>query len=108
VQVSTLDHELAGVQPSVVKIDVEGAELAVLQGGRSLLERVRPLVIFEHVSSATELYGVASPAVWELLGEFGYEIYSATGAGPFARDAFTHADDVVNWIAVPGGGAQRA
>jgi FkbM family methyltransferase len=107
VQVSTLDRELAGVRPSVVKIDVEGAELAVLQGGRSLLERVRPLVIFEHVGSATELYGVASHAAWELLREFGYDVYSATGAGPFARDAFTRADDVVNWIAVPGGGAQR-
>jgi FkbM family methyltransferase len=108
VQVSTLDLELDGMHPSVIKIDVEGAELAVLEGGRAVLGRDRPVVIFEHVSSASELYGVASHAAWDLLRELGYDVYSATGAGPFARDAFTHADDVVNWVAVPGGGSRRA
>jgi FkbM family methyltransferase len=108
VQVSTLDRELGDAQPSVVKIDVEGAELAVLEGGRSLLARARPLVIFEHVASATELYGVASHAAWDLLCELDYEVYSATGAGPFAREDFARADDVVNWIAVPDGGSRRA
>jgi FkbM family methyltransferase len=108
VKVSTLDDELGALHPSVVKIDVEGAELAVLEGGRSLLERARPLVIFEHVTSATELYGVASHAAWELLSGLDYDIYSATGAGPFARADFARADDVVNWIAVPDGASRRA
>jgi FkbM family methyltransferase len=108
VAVSTLDRELGELAPRVVKIDVEGAELAVLEGGRSLLARARPLVIFEHVASATRLYGVAPGAAWDFLRGLGYDIYSATGAGPYSREAFAHGDDVVNWIAVPSGVAEIA
>lgn len=108
VHVSTLDRELGELAPRVVKIDVEGAELAVLEGGRSLLARARPLVIFEHVGSATRLYGVAPYAAWDFLRALGYDIYSATGAGPYSREAFAQDDGVVNWIAVPTGGAEGA
>src|SRR5271166_189317 len=45
VTVSTLDAELQGTWPSVVKIDVEGAELQVLEGGRAALSRSRPVII---------------------------------------------------------------
>jgi FkbM family methyltransferase len=106
VAVSTLDRELSELEPRVVKIDVEGAELAVLEGGRSLLERVRPLVIFEHVSSASALYEAPPAGPFELLSELGYEIYSATGAGPITQEAFTESDGVVNWIAAPSTGAR--
>jgi FkbM family methyltransferase len=101
VRVSTLDVELAGLSPSVVKIDVEGAELEVLQGGRSLLARAKPLVIFEHVNSAAGLYGAPADAPWELLGELGYRIFSVLGAGPFTREDFAANETVVNWLAVP-------
>jgi FkbM family methyltransferase len=107
VQVSTLDDELGELEPSVIKIDVEGAELAVLEGGHSLLARVRPLVIFEHVSSASALYGANPAAPWELLSALGYEVYSATGVGPFCADRFIRAEDVVNWIAAPAGNGTR-
>jgi FkbM family methyltransferase len=101
VEVSTLDSELAGLRPSVVKIDVEGAELAVLEGGRSLLAGVRPVVILEHVVEASALYGVAPAAPWDLLTELGYELFSATGDGPFGRSDFAEAAAVVNWLATP-------
>lgn len=84
-----------------MKIDVEGAELAVLEGGRSLLASVRPVVILEHVVEASALYGVAPAAPWELLTELGYELFSATGDGPFERSAFAAAASVVNWLATP-------
>jgi FkbM family methyltransferase len=101
VNVSTLDQELGELDPTVVKIDVEGAELAVLEGGRELISRSRPLVIFEHVSDASALYGASSDDSWELLSGFGYEIYSALGEGPFSRAAFADANRIVNWLAVP-------
>jgi FkbM family methyltransferase len=109
VTVSTLDIELADVRPSVVKIDVEGAELAVLQGGLQLLARARPLVIFEHVRDASALYGASADDLWQLLAERGYVIYSATGEGPFGREDFARAQEIVNWLAVPtdGDGASR-
>ena len=103
VEVSTLDTELAGVAPGVIKIDVEGAELAVLEGGRALLAATQPLLIFEHVPKTAALYKDAPDAVWELLAGLGYEVFSTTGAGPFTRSSFLESAHVVNWLARPGG-----
>ncbi len=103
VQVSTLDEELAGLAPALVKIDVEGAELAVLQGARDLLAGARPLLIFEHVAAATALYGDAPEGIWDLLTDAGYRIMTVTGEGPFDRGAFARGGDVVNWLGVPEG-----
>jgi FkbM family methyltransferase len=102
VEVSTLDLELADLTPSIVKIDVEGAELEVLEGGRALLSKVRPMIIFEHVSEASALYGAAPEAPWDLLTDLGYEIFAVTGDGPCTRSAFAEAGSVVNWLATPG------
>jgi FkbM family methyltransferase len=101
VEVSTLDEQLRDRQPAVVKIDVEGAELDVLRGGRALLERARPLLIVEHVSSAASLYGVASGEVWTELDKLSYELFAITGEGPFTRSQFADSAGVVNWLAKP-------
>jgi FkbM family methyltransferase len=105
VEVSTLDLELAGAEPRVVKIDVEGAEVAVLEGGRELLARARPIVIFEHDFGPASLYGVQPGAPFDLLDGLGYEIYSALGDGPYDRDRFVREHDVLNWLATPRSGA---
>lgn len=101
VEVSTLDEELAGQAPNVIKIDVEGAELAVLEGGRQLLSQARPVLIFEHVPATAALYGDAPDAMWKLLVELGYEIFSATGDGPYTGAGFQQSAGVVNWLARP-------
>jgi FkbM family methyltransferase len=101
VRVSTLDVELAELRPRVIKIDVEGAELEVVRGGREVLARAKPFVIFEHVPSASALYGSPPGAVWEELRGLGYEIFAITGEGPFERDEFAVREDVVNWFARP-------
>jgi FkbM family methyltransferase len=101
VEVSTLDAELTDITPSVVKIDVEGAETAVLEGARSVLERALPVVVFEHVYEAAALYGAQPGAPWDLLSELGYEVFSATGDGPFSRAAFVAGNAAVNWLATP-------
>lgn len=102
VDVSTLDAETSGLTPRVVKIDVEGAELGVLEGGREVLSRARPLIIFEHQQEAAELYGAQPGALWDLLSELGYTIYAVTGEGPFTRPGFQNPGPIVNWLAAPG------
>jgi FkbM family methyltransferase len=102
VEVSTLDEELEGLTPNVIKIDVEGAELGVLTGGREVLERSQPVVIFEHVASTAHLYGDPPTAMWDLLSEAGFEVFAATGEGPVSRADFAGATSVVNWLARPG------
>lgn len=101
VAVSTLDAELGERAPALVKIDVEGAELAVLEGARGVLGERRPLVVLEHVAAAAALYGSGPQAVWELLHELRYELFSITGRGPYDRAAFAAEQGVVNWLARP-------
>jgi FkbM family methyltransferase len=108
VQVSTLDVELAGLRPDVIKIDVEGAELDVLSGARTVLLEGRPLVVFEHVATAAALYGSSSETLWDLFCELDYEIFTATGAGPVDRAAFAASAGVVNWLARPSSAAQAS
>ena len=63
------------VMPDLVKIDVEGAELSVLQGGQGLLARAKPVVIFESWRSAAErgrlfdLFAVLDYSVHEAAAE---------------------------------------
>ena len=101
VTVSTLDAEIGDADPQVVKIDVEGAELDVVEGGRATLARTTPIVIFEHVAAAAVIYGTSSEELWDLFTELDYEIFSITGAGPFTRPAFAANTAVVNWLARP-------
>jgi FkbM family methyltransferase len=68
VEIGTLDDYVAGrriPRVDIVKIDVEGHELAVLQGMERLLVHGAPLVLLEVVEDA------ASP-LFEHLGERGY------------------------------------
>lgn len=104
VRVSTLDAELGELHPRLVKIDVEGAELGVLEGAGATLRRARPVLLIEHVAAAARLYGADSQALWDLLDGLGYTIFAVTGDGPFARAAFVASDGVVNWLATPASG----
>jgi FkbM family methyltransferase len=103
VTVSTLDAEVGKSTPrvDVVKIDVEGAELGVMEGARTLLSEAMPVLIFEHVAAAAALYGASSEDLWDLLAGLGYEIFSVTGDGPYARREFAARTAVVNWLARP-------
>ena len=106
VELSTLDAQVGELRPSVVKIDVEGAELAVLEGAASVLSRLRPIVVFEHVADAAALYGVRSSTLWELLQEAGYRIFAVTGEGPVSLNEFGGIPHVVNWLATPRAGGE--
>jgi FkbM family methyltransferase len=101
VQVSTLNIELRDVSPSVVKIDVEGAELEVLRGAGELLARARPVVIFEHDAAAAQLYGARSEEVWDAFAQLGYRVFTVTGDGPIERSGFGADASAINWLATP-------
>ncbi|MBI0583053.1 MAG: FkbM family methyltransferase [Methanomassiliicoccus sp.] len=52
-----------------IKIDVEGAEYLVLQGGKRTVEKNRPYIVFEHGRGAAEFYDVTPEQVFDLLVE---------------------------------------
>ncbi|MEA2693634.1 MAG: hypothetical protein QOJ16_3021, partial [Acidobacteriota bacterium] len=65
--------------PDLVKIDVEGYELAVLKGGRGVLARYRPRLFLElHPERLRELGGSVQEVV-RLLEETGYRFQTLEG-----------------------------
>lgn len=77
--------------PAVVKIDVEGAELAVLQGATRLLHEHRPRLLIE-------VYEKSADQVTRLLHAAGYELFDFT-AGWEARRPVSRA--VYHTLALP-------
>ena len=61
-------------QVDLIKIDVEGGEMLVLQGAVETLRRCKPTVIFEHGLGASELYGATPEAVFDLLSSCGLQV----------------------------------
>ena len=81
---STLDVELsAATGPTVVLIDVEGAELMVMRGAQEFIRRTRPLLIFEYNELGRSQYTL--DAVRALLGN-GYDIYRLGSGGLLDRN----------------------
>lgn len=72
----TLDgfHSFVGVLPALVKIDVEGSEVAVLRGAKRLLARPdRPALLFEYNPDTLLECGAAADSFRELLS--GYALH---------------------------------
>ncbi len=85
VAVETLDavaQRLALGKVDVAKIDVEGAEVKVLAGGRELLKASRPVLLIEANDDALRKQGTSTDDLIALLRSLDYEIFifsDATG-----------------------------
>lgn len=66
-----------------LKIDVEGAELAVLTGAKETLLRCKPLVQLECNGLSDRLYGVSRADILSFLKDLGYVLYAEAGANLF-------------------------
>lgn len=91
VRTERLDDSLPeGFRPRLIKVDVEGAELQVLRGAAEVLERHRPVVLFEHGEGAADHYGARSSGELHdlLVGHAGLRIFDLAGEGPFSRAQF--------------------
>lgn len=78
----------------VLKIDVEGAELAVLRGARQTLAKWRPTVVFEFQKERALSYGDSPDPYFDLLcGELGLALFRIDGIGPLSREQFQRVFD---------------
>lgn len=96
-----LDDYLPAVQnrDTLIKIDAEGNELAVLQGAETILRQVKPKVIFE------SWQGSGRAEISRLFQSYSYRIFllpwdPAAAAEPLAPSQFLSAA-FTNFIAVP-------
>ena len=76
VQMDSLDNLIPeDANIDLIKIDVEGGELGVLKGARNLINRSKPVVVFEHGLGAADVYGTKPEQVYDLLsGEYGMQV----------------------------------
>ena len=88
VRLEVLDEELPREYvPALVKIDVEGAEAAVLRGAKRLLGEHHPIVVFEHGMAAAAM-GSTSGEIYSTLESLGFRIFDIDGRGPLSADEF--------------------
>jgi FkbM family methyltransferase len=93
VRTRRLDDVVAAATPiDLIKIDVEGAELVVLQGAVATLKRHKPIVLFEAGLGRADEAEATPEQIFDLLSGCGLSIalmeYFLKGADAFSRDEF--------------------
>lgn len=78
----------------VVKIDVEGAEVAVLRGARQILSRHRPLLLVELLDAALNGQGATREQLFAELAALGYELWTFGDRGLPEPAAEIHGDGI--------------
>ena len=106
VRVETLDTNLPeGYVPALIKIDVEGAERQVIEGGIKTITKHKPVIIFEHGKGSAAHYGTRPHHIYGLLCErAGLRIFDFSGNGPYTLSQLEEAfelDERWDYIARP-------
>lgn len=94
VKLERLDDVLpSDALPKLIKIDVEGAELSVIEGGVNTIVRAKPYIIFECGKGATDVYGHTPAHIFDVIANrCGLEVSTMKrwldGKPSFTREAF--------------------
>ncbi|KJE21048.1 methyltransferase, FkbM family [Frankia torreyi] len=89
VAVEVLDEALpTDYLPTLIKVDVEGAEYGVFRGARKLIAASRPHLVFEFGAGARD-YGTTADEMYELVdSDLGLRIFDLDGDGPYTLPKF--------------------
>ena len=92
-------EQLASID--VVKIDVEGAELAVLRGGEKTLLEYRPVLMLEFTEETLADHGASTRKIVEFLEGIGYELFEFSATTGEIVPVFRTVPTSVNIVAKP-------
>jgi FkbM family methyltransferase len=77
VECRTLDEVIPEHEKiSLIKIDVEGAEMGVLLGAKKTIARCKPVILFEFGMGASDMYGTNPAMIFEYFNSLEYNLYS--------------------------------
>ena len=83
IKTKTLDSMIpANEKISLIKLDIEGAELLALQGARKILENHSPSICIELSTYCLETFGITKKDVADYLLDLGYQIYKVSSTQP--------------------------
>jgi FkbM family methyltransferase len=72
-----------------IKIDVEGAEFGVIQGGKATISRCRPVIYFEHAKIHNLEYDTTPDMMYDLMvNELGFNVFTLDMAHPLTKQEF--------------------
>lgn len=97
---SGLAAEVALDRLDLIKIDAEGADAVILASLDGLIEKHRPVVIFEHRASHWSRFGASVETTTARLGGLGYRLYvvAADATAPLAGEVPASCE----LVAIPG------
>ena len=76
VQTERLDDVIPSTTPiSIIKIDVEGGELGLMEGATRILGTSKPIIIFESGMGGSDYYETTPEKLFEFLSRHSYSIY---------------------------------
>jgi FkbM family methyltransferase len=87
----TVDDLVAAAAPqsvSLVKIDVQGAEMLVLKGAKRMLDQMHPALFVEVDDGALRSFGSSAHELVKYLRVRGYETHELVGDGPPRKLSF--------------------
>lgn len=108
VPITTLDdtwQSMGRPRVSVIKVDVEGGELAALQGARECLKMERPAVLLEWNRQNLAAYDCAPESLVYFASEMGFELFSLPNLVPITtqRHLKAHMVFTENFLLSPSG-----
>lgn len=100
VEVETLDHYLdkfdeTGI--SYIKVDAEGAELSILDGGVECLQKYRPIISVEYGRPSYSAYGLTADSLYNFVSKHNYYISDLCGNFVLNIDMWRDVCDSVYW-----------
>jgi FkbM family methyltransferase len=93
--------DATGVRPTMLKIDVEGAELDVAKGAVRTLRELRPTIFLELHHDLLELAGIMPAAVIQLLQVAGYRFETLLGEPLSVRSIVDAPTSLLRFVALP-------